>query len=306
MLQQGEVIGMPTETVYGLAGNALDPEAVVKIFKVKDRPRFNPLIIHLPDVAYIETYAIWPDPVAKKLAQTFMPGPLTLLLPKRPAITDLVTAGSARVAVRIPAHPMANQLLRGVDFPVAAPSANPSGYVSPTTAQHVAQQLGGRIPYILDGGPCEVGLESSIVGFEEGRPVVYRKGGIALEELEKIAGPLIVHTHSSSNPESPGRLQQHYSPTRRIVIGDLSALLRVHEHESPAILSFTRRFSEVPPDRQFVLAPSGNLEEAARNFFRGLRQLDNSDASLILAEWLPEKGLGRAINDRLRRAAAKK
>ena len=306
LLQQGKVIGMPTETVYGLAGNALNEEAVIKIFKVKNRPRFNPLIIHLPDITAIESYAKWPTSTARTLAETFMPGPITLLLPKLPAIADLVTAGSQRVAIRVPAHPLANELLRGLSFPLAAPSANPSGYVSPTTAQHVARQLGEHIPYILDGGPCEVGLESTIVGFEAGQTVIYRKGGIALEELEKVAGPLSVQSHSSSNPESPGQLAQHYSPKLPIVVGHLPTLIHNHRQEDIAVLSFQEQFPEIPEHRQFILSSSGSLDEAARNLFRGLRQMDQTDATLLLAEWLPERGLGRAINDRLRRASAKK
>ncbi len=305
-LKQGEVIGLPTETVYGLAGNALNPDAITKIFKVKNRPRFNPLIIHLPNIDALTQYAMIPSEKILQLANRFTPGPLTFLLPKRNNIPDLVTAGSPRVAIRIPRHPLCQAVLSKLDFPVAAPSANPSGYISPTTAQHVAQQLGSKIPYILDGGPCEVGLESTIIGIEDENLVVYRKGGISIEAIESVVGEVAVNTHSSSNPESPGRLSQHYAPAVGIQIGNIARLLPDKDPKKTGILSFSTYYEEVPRTHQYCLSSSGNLDEAAQNLFKGLRYLDNiAGLDLILSELVPEEGLGRAINDRLRRAAAK-
>lgn len=305
LLNSDQVIGMPTETVYGLAGNALSEKAVLRIFKVKNRPRFNPLIIHLSDVSKIEKFADFSHPAARRLAQHFMPGPLTLLLPKHKIVPDLVTAGSNRVAVRIPNHPLSLELMRLLDFPLAAPSANPFGYISPTTAYHVEEQLGDRIPYILDGGLCGVGLESTIVGFEENDIVIYRKGGIAVEEIEHIAGPVVVNTHSTSNPETPGKLQQHYSPTTPIEIGSINEMIAKHQGKNLAILSYSTSQPQIDRSHQFQLSPGADLDEAARNLFLALRYLDGLNAELILAELVPEEGLGRAINDRLRRGAAK-
>ena len=209
LLQQGEVIGMPTETVYGLAGNALDEATVAKIFSIKQRPSFDPLIVHVAKVHQLENWVKNIPVAAHLLAEKFMPGALTLLLEKKSSISDLVTAGSALVAMRIPAHPMAQALLDMLPFPLAAPSANPFGYISPTSAAHVAQQLGDRIPYILDGGLCSIGLESTIVGFPEGKATIFRKGGIAVEAIEEVIGEVLVQSHSSSNPQAPGMLKSH-------------------------------------------------------------------------------------------------
>ena len=213
-LRAGEPVAIPTETVYGLAANALDPAAAVKIFEVKNRPAFDPLIVHLADIAAVAQYAADFPPAARALAERFWPGPLTLLLPKRDNIPDLITSGLPRVALRVPAHPVALALLRQLPFPLAAPSANPFGYISPTTAQHVYDQLQGRIPYILDGGPSTVGVESTIIGFEAGVPVVYRLGGLALEDLAAVAGHLKTQLNQSRNPAALGRLFSQYSPRK--------------------------------------------------------------------------------------------
>jgi len=216
----------------------------------------------------------------------------------------MVTAGSSRVALRIPQHSLTQSLLSLLDFPLAAPSANPFGYISPTTAQHVADQLGGRIPYILDGGPCEVGVESTILGWENGECIVYRKGGLSVEALEEVAGPLRIQAHSASNPQAPGMLKAHYAPAAPLVIGPIEELLEVHSGKRLGIISFRKAYKELPPERQLVLSPSGDYAEAARRLFAGMRALDKLELDLILAELLPEESLGRAINDRLRRAAA--
>lgn len=305
LLEGGAVVAIPTETVYGLAGNALDDRAVSKIFAVKNRPSFDPLIIHTSD---FDRVGEWVDEIplaAEKLARSFMPGPLTLLLPKRPIVPDMVTAGSPRVAVRIPRHSLTQKLLRALAFPVAAPSANPFGYISPTTAEHVARQLGGKIPYILDGGACTVGLESTIVGFEQDETVVYRKGGLTVEAIEEVIGPVRVRPHSSSNPQAPGMLKSHYAPSAPLRLGVLDELLPQYQGKKIGVISFQRIIPDAPRENQVILSPTGDLQEAARTLFSGMRRLDERKLDAILAELVPEKGLGRAINDRLRRAAAR-
>lgn len=300
LLAAGELVAIPTETVYGLAANALDEEAVTKIFRAKNRPEFDPLIIHVPSFERAGLYAVDIPLQARALADAYWPGPLTLLLQKKPVISDLVTAGLPTVGIRCPDHPLTSKLLQSLDFPLAAPSANPFGYISPTTPRHVADQLGDRIPYILDGGPCQVGIESTIIGFDNGTGIVLRAGGLKTEDIEKVIGKVKFQVTSSSNPKAPGQLQSHYAPRKKLIAGDLDALTRRHRAEKTAILSF-RRDRHAP--FQFILSPSGNLDEAARNFFAALRALDESPADLILAEFVPDTGLGKAINDRLRRAS---
>lgn len=300
LLRSGELVGMPTETVYGLAGNALNETAVAKIFAVKERPSFDPLIMHLPDLAAVDRYVTNVPAAARRLAEGFWPGPLTMVFPRRKNVPDLVTAGLDTVAVRVPQHDLARSLLAALDFPLAAPSANPFGYISPTSAAHVAQQLGGKIPYVLDGGQCRVGLESTIVSFADGTPVVLRKGGIALEELfEALGGEVPVKTHSSSNPEAPGMLARHYSPGVPFYLAGDPGI-------PPAAELARIVFGEpnAPEKGTYSLSETGNNSEAARNLFGLLRQLDAADYQGIVANLLPESGLGRAVNDRLRRAAA--
>lgn len=304
LLRDGQLVAIPTETVYGLAANALDEAAVARIFEVKNRPRFDPLIVHVAAVKDIARYAAEIPEKALALAEAFMPGPLTLLLPKRALIPDLVTAGSPLCAFRVPGHPVAHALLEQLEFPLAAPSANPFGYISPTTAPHVARQLGDKIPYILDGGPCEVGLESTIAGFDGEQMVIYRKGGLAIEAIESVAGKVQVRPHSSSKPLAPGMLKSHYAPRIPLVLGKLPDLVQQYQGEAIAILAFQHAVPGISDERQAILSPSGDLAEAARALFAAMRRLDASGATVILAELLPEQGLGRAINDRLRRAAA--
>lgn len=304
LLRADELVAIPTETVYGLAGNAFSDVAVAKIFAAKNRPSFDPLIVHTGRYERISELVLDIPAPARKLAAAFMPGPLTLLLPRRERIPDIVTAGSPIVAVRVPDHPLTLQLLEALDFPLAAPSANPFGYISPTRAEHVVQQLGDRIAYILDGGPCTVGVESTIVGFPEGQPTVFRKGGISVEDIEAQIGPVQVREHSTSNPHAPGMLKSHYAPGVPVLLGDIPELLEQHAGKHIGLLTFQDRYKEVPEERQVVLSPGGDLTEAARHLFSGLRYLDQLPLDLIIAETVPEQGLGRAINDRLRRAAA--
>ena len=302
-LEQGEVVGIPTETVYGLAGNAFDIEAVTKIFEVKTRPTFDPLIVHTNSIERLTEFVKFVPEKALLLAQKFMPGPLTMLLPKHQSIPDLVTSGLDTVAVRIPNHPLTLELLSNLAFPLAAPSANPFGYISPTSAQHVAKQLGDKIPYILDGGECQIGLESTIVGFENEEVVVYRKGGLSIEEIEKIVGKICVNSHSSSNPKAPGMLKSHYAPRKDLLLfqgGKFS-----EDVDKIGYLSFQKFNSDIPKKNQLILSESGNYKEAARNLFAYMRQLDSMNIDKIYVELLPEKDLGRAINDRLKRASIK-
>lgn len=305
LLAQGEVVAIPTETVYGLAANALDANAVAKIFAVKNRPYFDPLIVHVASWEEAKRYVKDLPPQAEQLANRFWPGPLTLLLPKKNIVPDLVTSGLDRVGIRCPAHPLTLKLLNTVSFPLAAPSANPFGYVSPTTAQHVQDQLGDKIPYILDGGQCTVGIESTILGWEGQQPVIYRLGGVNQEGLEDILGSVQVQTHSSSNPQAPGQLISHYAPNKKFLFGELNELVARNPFGKAGILAFQRKISGVDPSRQLLLSPSGDLNEAARNLFSMLRRLDAMEIDGVLAEAVPETGLGRAINDRLRRAASK-
>ncbi len=304
LLRAGEVVGIPTETVYGLAGNAFDPSAVAKIFQVKQRPSFDPLIVHTSSLDKVEKFVSEVPEKAYKLAHEFCPGPLTMLLPKLPVIPDLVTSGLPRVAIRIPNHPLAIELLNALEFPLTAPSANPFGYISPTSAKHVHDQLKDKIPYILDGGSCKIGIESTIVGFEKDKTIIYRLGGITVDTIKKVIGEVSVNTHSASNPSAPGLLKSHYSPRKKVVLGNPNSLIDTYPHLKIGVLSFQSTFNQIPEDHQFMLSGEGNLEEAAQNLFAALRRLDNLPIDIIIAEIFPKKGLGLAINDRLKRAAA--
>ncbi|HOY49416.1 MAG TPA: L-threonylcarbamoyladenylate synthase [Flavobacteriales bacterium] len=301
-LLQNEVIGIPTETVYGLAGNAYNADLVARIFDVKQRPTFDPLIVHTSSIERISDFAQSIPDALMPLAEKFWPGPLTLLVERIAKIPDLVSSGLPHVAVRIPNHPLTLQLLDQLEFPLAAPSANPFGYVSPTTAQHVNDQLGDKIPFILDGGACQVGLESTIVGLIDGVITVFRLGGLSLESIEGVVGKVQVRSHSS-NPQAPGMLDSHYSPRKKVLLGIIPELLKNHRDQSPVLIRFSSLLSEYPEALQLVLSPKASVSEAAINLFKYLRLADQFGTSLILAELVPEIGLGRAINDRLKRAA---
>lgn len=306
LLRKGEAVAIPTETVYGLAANALDARAVARIYQIKQRPSFDPLIIHLYSFERVGKYVEAIPAAFEKLAEKFTPGPITFLLKKKEIIPDMVTAGSPYVAVRIPAHHVTRELLSKLDFPLAAPSANPFGYISPTTAQHVADQLGSKVYYILDGGPCEVGVESTIVGMNEcGEIEILRKGGLSVEDIESCVGKVKVRDISTSNPEVPGMLLSHYAPKVPLILGDLNALTHGAQHDRTGVLAFKNFLQHISTKHQVVLSPSGNYMDAARNLFAGMRYLDNCDIDVIYAELLPETDLGVAINDRLRRASAR-
>ncbi len=304
LLEQGELVGIPTETVYGLAGNALDENAVVKIFTVKDRPRFDPLIVHVASLAQArQLVESFPDK-AEKLATQFWPGPITFLLKKKGVIPDLVTSGMDTVGIRCPDHALTQALLQSLSFPLAAPSANPFGYVSPTHPDHVNAQLGDRIKYILDGGACRVGIESTIIGFENEIPTIFRLGGLSVEDIEKTIGPVDLQLNTSSDPKSPGQLKSHYSPRKKVVWGVLAELVERYSALKIGVLAFKAQVDGVELENQLVLSPTGSLEEAAKHLFGNLRVLDKKNIDIILAEEVPDIGLGKAINDRLRRAAA--
>ena len=300
-LIKGELVAIPTETVYGLAGNALNEKAVLSIFEVKNRPAFDPLIIHTDSIEKVATYVSEIPEKARILAEHFWPGPLTLLLPKRDIVPDLVTSGLDTVAVRIPDHPLTKALLERLSFPLAAPSANPFGYISPTNPIHVDQQLGEQIPYILDGGECQVGIESTIVGFENDTTVVYRVGRLDHNEIEQLVGPVLLMPHSSSDPKAPGMLKSHYAPRKPLHLSERADILP--GDLQTGYLLFDRYIEGVDRHYQRLLSPSGDLKEAAHHLFAYLRVLDALPVSEIRAELVPARGLGLAINDRLQRAS---
>lgn len=302
LLRRGDLVAIPTETVYGLAGNALDAGAVLKIYAAKNRPQFNPLIVHLANAGEMQRYAEVPA-LAYRLADRFSPGPLTFVLPKKDSIPDITTGGGDTVALRIPAHPLALELLAMLDFPLAAPSANPSGYISPVTAAHVSESLGDKVTYILDGGPCEVGLESTVVTLAGKTIVVFRAGAVPVEALREF-GPVEVRTHVPSGAGSPGLLRSHYAPRTRLVAGNLRTLLEQRPTGKIAVLSLEKPVRGENIIACEVLSPRRDLAEAARNLFAAMRRLDAVGADLIVAERMPERGFGLAINDRLDRASA--
>lgn len=301
LLNANEVVAIPTETVYGLAANALNEAAVVKIFDAKQRPFFNPLIIHVASIIDLDKYAKI-DELSLKLANQFMPGPLTLLLPKKEIVPDIVTAGSNKVAIRIPQHTLTLKLLQELNFPIAAPSANPFGYVSPVTAQHVFDGLYGKIPYILDGGNCNVGLESTIIEVENGEVILHRVGGLSIELIEAVIGRKLIIKEFEKNPQTSGQLKSHYATSTDLIQGNVQELLLKYQNKKIAIISFKNIYHQIPLQDQFILSKEGDLNIAAQHLFSVMRSLDEKKYDIILAEIFPNKGLGKAINDRLFRA----
>lgn len=301
LLQEG-LIGLPTETVYGLAGNIYSEKAVRHIFSTKQRPLFNPLIAHIGRLDDIHQLAENIPPVALQLAERYWPGPLTLLFPKKPGVPDLVTAGKPTVAIRMPNHPLALALLQSLPFPLVAPSANPFGRISPTTAQHVQSYFGDDL-LVLDGGPCQKGIESTIVGFDEVGPIVYRMGTITPNQIASVAGKVRLFTQNDTAPEAPGMLAKHYSPaTPSVFFNDLAEALEQHPGKRIGLLLFNKALHHPAVAHQEVLSYNGSLEEAATNLYAALHRLDNAGLDLILIQPLPDEGIGKALNDRLRRA----
>lgn len=291
LLRQGLLVAFPTETVYGLGGDARNGEAVASIYAAKGRPSFNPLIAHVASIEAAQRFVTWSDQ-AEALAAAFWPGPLTLVLPLRPdhGISSLVTAGLDTLAVRVPAHPAARALLSAFDGPVAAPSANPSGQISPTTAAHVLSGLNGRIAAVLDDGPCGVGLESTIAGLA-GKPALLRPGGVALEQIEAVLDTQLHHHQSGDALNAPGQLQSHYAPDAPVRLNASTA------QGDEVLLGFG------PVDCDLNLSAKGDLAEAAANLFAALHSLNDTGRPIAVTP-IPIHGLGAAINDRLRRAAA--
>ncbi len=307
LLNEGKVVAIPTETVYGLAANAFDENAVRQIFEIKQRPAFNPLIVHIKSIDDLEKVASNIPDKAMKLAKHFWPGALTLVLPKKENIPNIVTAGKDTVGVRVPAHSIALELLNQLDFPLAAPSANPFGSISPTSAEHVQKQLGNKVPFILDGGNCEKGIESTIIGFENEVAVLYRLGSIAIEEIENEIGPITIKNFEEQNPSAPGMLKRHYAPqTKTIVTTDLNDVVNFYKGKRVGLLLFNSKINDESIIHQEVLSIDGNLNEAASHLYAALHRLDALNLDVIIAEKFPDNQLGRAINDRLKRATVSK
>ncbi len=304
-IKTGGLVAFPTETVYGLGCDAMNANAAAKVFEVKQRPQFDPLIVHIADLKQLEMVIASLPAVGQRLIDTFWPGPLTLVLPKQPAIPDLVTAGLSTVAVRMPNHPVAQTLIREAGTPIAAPSANPFGYVSPTTAQHVADGLGNRVDLILDDGPCPIGVESTIVSLVGSHPELLRPGSITIEQLSTVIGSIHRAAPVNEIPIAPGQLSRHYATRTPVtILASTGARPILNDDERAGLLIFSHardsdnRFTAVE-----VLSITGDLREAARHLFAALRRLDSLGLDRIYAEPCQEEGLGVAIMDRLRRCA---
>ena len=307
-LNNDDIIAIPTETVYGLAGNAFSEVAIKKIFSLKKRPFYNPLIVHIKSVEYLPIIAKDIPEIAMKLANHFWPGSLTLLLKKQAIVPDLVTAGKDTVAVRVPNHDLTLQLLSSLDFPLAAPSANPFGSISPTSAEHVHNYFKEDLAVILDGGLCENGLESTIIGFENELPVLYRLGAISIEEIEKVVGTIkLKNNNSGTDVDAPGMLTKHYSPkTNTYLTNNISEEIKKFADKKIGLLLFKEMLnSEIKIENQEILSEAGNMKEAAKNLYAVLHRLDKLNLDVIIAERFPEIGLGKTINDRLQRAVEK-
>ncbi|MDZ4734481.1 MAG: L-threonylcarbamoyladenylate synthase [Nitrospirota bacterium] len=305
IIRGGGLVAFPTETVYGLGADALNPEAVAKIFEAKQRPSFDPLIVHIANREALDLLAQVISPIDHRLMDAFWPGPLTVVLPKRENVPDIVTAGLRTIAIRMPAHPVAQALIREAGVPIAAPSANPFGYVSPTCAEHVLDGLGDRVDLILDGGPCLIGVESTIVSMVGAWPELLRPGSITLAEIQEVIGP-IMSVAVSQTVVAPGQLPRHYATQTPVtILGAQGARPAVEEQERAGLLAMSApshldgRFSAIE-----VLSPTGDLREAARNLFAALRRLDALGFDRLYAEPCDEQGLGLAIMDRLRRCAS--
>ncbi len=304
IIRRGGLVAFPTETVYGLGADAFNPIAVARVFEVKKRPYFDPLIVHIATLKDLDRLVTEIPSKAKILIERFWPGPLTLVLFKKDEVPDIVTSGLSTVAVRMPKHPMTLQLIQIAETPIVGPSANPFGYLSPTKAEDVQEQLGDQVDFILDGGPCEVGVESTIVSFAEEDPELLRAGGIPLEEIESLIGKVIIHASEGKKPLAPGMLPRHYAPRTPILLDWDEAHRKELREKRIGLLAFKEpkdisNFSHIE-----ILSQKGDLREAAANLFSAMRRLDRLGLDLILAEPVPEIGLGRAIMDRLRKASS--
>jgi len=301
IIRDGGLVAFPTETVYGLGADALNPSAAAGIFEAKKRPFFDPLIVHIADISGVERIARNIDSKGQSLMERFWPGPLTIVLEKKHIVPDIVTSGMPTVAVRMPVHPAARDLIRYAETPIAAPSANRFGCLSPTTADHVYSQLGDSIDMILDGGPCSVGIESTIIKLMNNRIYLLRHGGTAAEEIEEFTGEIILTAKSHELPEAPGQLPYHYSPEKRVILVD-----KVIPHdENCGYLFFRKPSIPFPVERSRILSETGNIREAAANLFSHLHWLDMQEIDTIYAERIDGSGLAAAIMDRLKKASMK-
>jgi len=303
-LLAGDVVAIPTETVYGLAGNLFNPKAVEKIYSLKKRPKNNPLIVHVKDLSAVTTLVTSFPGTLLQLAEKYWPGPLTILLKKTAVVPDSITAGSDLVAVRIPAHPVTKELLEHIPFPLVAPSANPFTRISPTKAAHVHEYFGESIPCILDGGNCTVGLESTIIGIENNKPVIYREGILGKSELEKIVGPISKHTTQSSNVLTPGQWRRHYAPQTRTILCERDQIW-LHIKKNSGVILLKEPLDNFSITQQHFLSETGSLHEAARNLYQVLHHADDQGYDQIICEKMPAAELGHTINERLSRAAEK-
>ncbi len=301
-IKSGEIVAFPTETVYGLGADGLNPTAVAKIFEAKNRPSFNPLILHVASAEDLDELVNIKSEKAEKLILEFWPGPLTLVLPKKETVPDIVTAGNPTVAVRMPKHPVALELIKASQTPIAAPSANTFGFLSPTTAKHVEKQLGDKVGIILDGGKSDVGVESTIIEIEGDEIYLLRPGGIAVEQIEEVCEKKIeIKQIDSNNPNAPGQLFHHYAP--KVPVKFLNEVSEADlENKKLAGLFFRENKTDINFEQIKILSPSGNFHEAAANLFHHLHLLESLDIDLMLVEPVKEEGLGIAIMDRLRKA----
>jgi L-threonylcarbamoyladenylate synthase len=297
------LIAIPTETVYGLAGNAFSEKAINKIFELKKRPHFNPLIVHVKSPNELHSVAREIPEYALKLAEAYWPGPLTLVLKKQSNISSLITAGKDTVAVRVPNHYLTLALLNLIDFPLVAPSANPFGSISPTSAEHVFNYFNDDLEIILDGGACERGIESTIVGFENDIPHIYRLGSVSVEEIQQVIGNVEVFHSETNEIKSPGMLSRHYAPqTKTLLVDDVEKSIKECKEKRIGLLLFKRHINETKIIAQETLSEKGDLNECAQKFYASLHNLDRLNLDIIIAEKFPDLGLGRSINDRLQRA----
>lgn len=306
ILENENLVAIPTETVYGLAGNIYSEKAINKIFKTKNRPFNNPLIVHIHSKELLENIAQEIPEKAKKLAEAFWPGSLTLVLKKKETIPYSITAGKETVAVRVPNHTLTLELLKQLDFPLAAPSANPFGSISPTTSQHVADYFTDTLEMVLDGGNCENGIESTIVGFENEKAILYRLGSISVEDIESIIGPIEIVNKNDSSPNAPGMLSRHYAPkTKTILSENIEDEIKNYPTSKIGVLLFQDLKMNDENIEKEILSINGSLKEATSNLYASMHRLDKKGLDLIIAEKFPENDLGKSINDRLERATKK-
>jgi L-threonylcarbamoyladenylate synthase len=306
ILVDNKLVAIPTETVYGLAANAYNEDAVKKIFELKKRPSYNPLIIHIKSAAQLNDVAKDIPEKALQLAKHFWPGPLTLVLKKKDHIPDIVTAAKDTVAIRVPNHALTLELLNKLDFPLAAPSANPFGSISPTCAEHVLNYFKDDLEVILDGGPCEKGIESTIIGFENKNPVLYRLGSISQQEIEKVIGNLSAFENTANEIKAPGMLSRHYAPKTEIFLTNrVKELIKSFPNKKIGLLLFKDNTIDSKNYLKEVLSEEGDMNQAAKNLYAALHRLDKSNLDLIIAEKFPNEGIGKSINDRLQRATQK-